>query len=131
QRAARGGDGTAQSRHHHHPRVHPIDRLAVARPVRAGLPVAVARTAVPARSTPAAKRPGASSRGAEDAVEQGSIPGAQQAEMQLALAAQAARFDAMMKVLAEQQREINAIIDFGMAQAKREDQLMNEWIRLI
>ena len=55
----------------------------------------------------------------------------QQAEMQLALAAQAARFDAMMKVLAEQQREINAIIDFGMAQAKRDDQLMNEWIRLI
>lgn len=55
----------------------------------------------------------------------------QQAEIQLALAAQAARFDAMMKVLAEQQREINAIIDFGMAQAKRDDQLMNEWIRLI
>ncbi|MBV8425050.1 MAG: hypothetical protein JO349_07655 [Candidatus Eremiobacteraeota bacterium] len=59
-------------------------------------------------------------------------PGApQQAEIQLALAAQAARFDAMMKVLAEQQREINAIVDFGMAQAKRDDQLMNEWIRLI
>jgi hypothetical protein len=37
----------------------------------------------------------------------------------------------MMKVLAEQQREINAIVDFGMAQAKRDDQLMNEWIRLI
>ncbi|MGH7659645.1 MAG: hypothetical protein ACRENA_01850 [Vulcanimicrobiaceae bacterium] len=55
----------------------------------------------------------------------------QQAEIQLALAAQAARFDAMMKVLAEQQREINAIIDMGMAQAKRDDQLMNEWIRLI
>lgn len=54
-----------------------------------------------------------------------------QAEIQLALAAQAARFDAMMKVLAEQQREINAIIDLGMAQAKRDDQLMNEWIRLI
>lgn len=56
---------------------------------------------------------------------------AQQSEIQLALAAQAARFDAMMKVLAEQQREINAIVDFGMAQAKRDDQLMNEWIRLI
>jgi len=37
----------------------------------------------------------------------------------------------MMKVLAEQQREINAIIDLGMAQTKRDDQLMNEWIRLI
>ena len=55
----------------------------------------------------------------------------QQSEIQLALAAQAARFDAMMKVLAEQQREINAIIDMGMAQTKRDDQLMNEWIRLI
>ena len=54
-----------------------------------------------------------------------------QAEIQLALAAQAARFDAMMKVLAEQQREINAIVDLGMAQTKRDDQLMNEWIRLI
>ncbi len=29
------------------------------------------------------------------------------------------------------QREINAIIDMEMAQVKRDDQLMNEWIRLI
>jgi hypothetical protein len=34
-------------------------------------------------------------------------------------------------VLAEQQREINAIVDLQMAQTKRSDQLMNEWIRLI
>ena len=35
----------------------------------------------------------------------------QQAEIQLALAAQAARFDAMMKVLAEQQREIKRLLE--------------------
>jgi hypothetical protein len=69
------------------------------------------------------------SSGTADGVAGGSPQ--QQAEIQLALAAQAARFDAMMKVLAEQQREINAIIDMGMAQTKRDDQLMNEWIRLI
>lgn len=83
--------------------------------------------------TPPAPKPRASRRspapGSADGVAEGSPQ--QQAEIQLALAAQAARFDAMMKVLAEQQREINAIIDMGMAQAKRDDQLMNEWIRLI
>jgi hypothetical protein len=81
--------------------------------------------------TPTPRRPSARARNA-DGVD-GSTPATaqQQAEIQLALAAQAARFDAMMKVLAEQQREINAIIDLGMAQAKRDDQLMNEWIRLI
>jgi len=76
----------------------------------------------PRRATPRART--------SDGVDQTSGT-AQQTEIQLALAAQAARFDAMMKVLAEQQREINAIVDFGMAQAKRDDQLMNEWIRLI
>lgn len=79
-------------------------------------------TPVPRRTTPRAR--------AADGVDANST-GAQQSEVQLALAAQAARFDAMMKVLAEQQREINAIIDMGMAQTKRDDQLMNEWIRLI
>ncbi len=79
-------------------------------------------TPVPRRATPRAR--------ASDGVDQSGNT-AQQSEIQLALAAQAARFDAMMKVLAEQQREINAIVDLGMAQTKRDDQLMNEWIRLI
>jgi hypothetical protein len=82
--------------------------------VRAGPPRA---TATPRRSPP----PG-------DGVDPNAM---HETEIQLALQAQAARFDAMMKVLAEQQREINAIVDMGMAQAKRDDQLMNEWIRLI
>lgn len=80
--------------------------------------------------SPAPRRPASRARNA-DGVDQTSPTAQQQSEIQLALAAQAARFDAMMKVLAEQQREINAIIDLGMAQAKRDDQLMNEWIRLI
>ena len=79
-------------------------------------------TPLPRRATPRAR--------SSDGVDQNGNT-AQQSEIQLALAAQAARFDAMMKVLAEQQREINAIIDLGMAQTKRDDQLMNEWIRLI
>ena len=80
-------------------------------------------------ATPVPRRPSSRARSG-DGVDP-NANAAQQSEIQLALAAQAARFDAMMKVLAEQQREINAIIDFGMAQAKRDDQLMNEWIRLI
>lgn len=95
--------------------------------------LAIVRPALPARAAPAARRSRDSSspQSGSDAIDQGQIPGAHEAEIQLALAAQAARFDAMMKVLAEQQREINAIVDMGMAQAKRDDQLMNEWIRLI
>ncbi len=92
---------------------------------------ASAGDAQPPGGPPAPKRPSRRSTpaGNADGVADGTPQ--QQAEIQLALAAQAARFDAMMKVLAEQQREINAIIDLGMAQAKRDDQLMNEWIRLI
>ncbi len=93
---------------------------AVASPLPA-LPANVP-TPVPRRTTPRAR--------SSDGVDQNGNA-AQQSEIQLALAAQAARFDAMMKVLAEQQREINAIVDLGMAQTKRDDQLMNEWIRLI
>lgn len=81
-------------------------------------------------ATPAPRRPTPRAR-SNDGVDTDSSTGQQQSEVQLALAAQAVRFDAMMKVLAEQQREINAIIDLGMAQTKRDDQLMNEWIRLI
>jgi hypothetical protein len=95
-----------------------------AAPVAPPVPVGSSNVAtpVPRRPTPRAR--------ANDGVDTDSNA-AQQSEIQLALAAQAARFDAMMKVLAEQQREINAIVDLGMAQTKRDDQLMNEWIRLI
>jgi methylphosphotriester-DNA--protein-cysteine methyltransferase len=86
--------------------------------------------ATPGAPKPVSRRPTSRARNA-DGVDATSPSAQQQSEIQLALAAQAARFDAMMKVLAEQQREINAIIDVGMAQTKRDDQLMNEWIRLI
>ena len=84
------------------------------------------RRALPTRAPAAPRKPVPSQ--STDGVDEHQM---REAELQLALQAQAARFDAMMKVLAEQQREINAIIDLGMAQAKRDDQLMNEWIRLI
>ncbi|MGH7327303.1 MAG: hypothetical protein ACREJX_03025 [Polyangiaceae bacterium] len=87
-------------------------------------------TPPPGAAKPVSRRPTSRARNA-DGVDPSSPLAQQQSELQLALAAQAARFDAMMKVLAEQQREINAIIDLGMAQTKRDDQLMNEWIRLI
>jgi hypothetical protein len=93
-------------------------------------PVAPPAPAPPANvATPAPRRTTPRPRSADGVDQNGNAQ--QQSEIQLALAAQAARFDAMMKVLAEQQREINAIIDLGMAQTKRDDQLMNEWIRLI
>lgn len=104
--------------------------MQVARP-RTQRPLAIVRPALPVRSAPATRRSNGAARSGSDEIDQGQVPGAHEAEIQLALAAQAARFDAMMKVLAEQQREINAIVDMGMAQAKRDDQLMNEWIRLI
>ncbi|MBV8602268.1 MAG: hypothetical protein JO359_11955 [Candidatus Eremiobacteraeota bacterium] len=95
--------------------------------MRPRVPVAraPASATMPGARRPSTRRP-ATPPGAQDQTQS-----MHEAELQLALAAQAARFDAMMKVLAEQQREINAIIDLGMAQAKRDDQLMNEWIRLI
>lgn len=89
-----------------------------------------APTPAPGTAKPVSRRPTSRARN-DDGVDASSPLAQQQSEIQLALAAQAARFDAMMKVLAEQQREINAIIDVGMAQTKRDDQLMNEWIRLI
>ena len=100
-----------------------IDRM-----MRVARSVPVGPRAAPLVRSPAAPRRPATPPGSADGVDQNQM---QQAELQLAMQAQAARFDAMMKVLAEQQREINAIIDLGMAQTKRDDALMNQWIRLI
>jgi len=47
-----------------------------------------------------------------------------------ALAEQAA-FDAVTSARAEQQREMNVLRDLAMQQVKRDDQTMNEWIKLI
>jgi hypothetical protein len=49
----------------------------------------------------------------------------------LAALAEQANFDAMASVRAEQQREMNALRDIAMQQVKKDDQLMNEWIKLI
>ena len=49
----------------------------------------------------------------------------------LALIAQQAGFDAMMQARAEAQREANALRDMAMLQLKRDDAVMNEWIKLI
>jgi hypothetical protein len=40
-------------------------------------------------------------------------------------------FDQIMILQAEQEREANALRDLAMQQIKRDDQTMNEWIKLI
>jgi hypothetical protein len=47
------------------------------------------------------------------------------------LAKQQAAFDRLMQQRAEDLREANAIREFGMEQAKHEDEFMKEWIRMI
>jgi hypothetical protein len=47
------------------------------------------------------------------------------------LAKQQQAFDRMMQARAEQEREANAIREFGMAQAKKENDFLQEFIRMI
>jgi hypothetical protein len=49
----------------------------------------------------------------------------------LAALAEQAAFDAVTSARAEQQREMNVLRDLAMQQVKRDDQTMNEWIKLI
>jgi hypothetical protein len=79
---------------------------------------AVAGAAAAAGATPHAARP------AHAAAAQ-ATPG------DLAALAEQATFDAMASARAEQQREMNALRDLAMQQVKRDDQVMNEWIKLI
>lgn len=48
-----------------------------------------------------------------------------------ALAARQAAFDRMLKERAEIEREANAISQLALQQAKRDDELMQAWIKLI
>ena len=47
------------------------------------------------------------------------------------LAKQQQAFDRMMQLRSEQEREANAIREFGMAQAKKENDFLQEFIRMI
>ena len=47
------------------------------------------------------------------------------------LAKQQQSFDRLMQLRAEQEREANAIREFGMAQAKKENDFLQEFIRMI
>ncbi len=47
------------------------------------------------------------------------------------LAKQQAAFDRLMQRRTEQEREMNALRDFGLAQAKKENEFMEEFIRMI
>ncbi len=49
----------------------------------------------------------------------------------LAALQEQAAFDAIASARAEQQREMNVLRDLAMQQVKRDDQTMNEWIKLI
>ncbi len=48
-----------------------------------------------------------------------------------AVLAKQREFDQIMILQAEQEREANALRDLAMQQIKRDDQTMNEWIKLI
>lgn len=48
-----------------------------------------------------------------------------------AIVKQQQAFDQMMQARAEQQREMNAIRDFGLAQQKKENDYLTEFIRMI
>ncbi len=48
-----------------------------------------------------------------------------------AVLAKQREFDQIMIMQAEQEREANALRDLAMQQIKRDDQTMNEWIKLI
>jgi hypothetical protein len=48
-----------------------------------------------------------------------------------ALAKQQQAFDQMMQLRTEQEREANAIRDFGLAQQKKENDFLTEYIRMI
>ena len=48
-----------------------------------------------------------------------------------ALAKQQQAFDRMMQLRTEQEREANAIREFGMAQQKKENDFLSEFIRMI
>ena len=48
-----------------------------------------------------------------------------------ALVAKQRDFDQVMILQAEREREANALRDLAMQQIKRDDQTMNEWIKLI
>jgi hypothetical protein len=45
--------------------------------------------------------------------------------------AQQRAFDAIASAQAEQQREMNVLRDLAMQQLKRDDQSMNDWIKMI
>jgi hypothetical protein len=47
------------------------------------------------------------------------------------LAKQQQAFDRMMQLRTEQEREANAIREFGLAQQKKENDFLNEYIRMI
>ena len=47
------------------------------------------------------------------------------------VAKQQAAFDALMQARSEQEREANAIREFGLEQIKKENAFMEEWIKMI
>jgi hypothetical protein len=78
------------------------------------------RAAAPAAAGAPAKRPARTGPHAEPATPEDFDAIAQQRT-----------FDTIAAAQAEQQREMNALRDMAMQQVKRDDQSMNDWIRLI
>lgn len=98
-------------------------------PVRSALPTR-APAPRPARTSAKAKA-SAAHDGTHATAHAAAHPAAPAGPEDVALLAQQAAFDRMMQLRAELQREANAMRDLAMEQVKRDDQLMNAWIKLI
>jgi hypothetical protein len=96
-------------------------------PVRAPL---VSRNSAPRTASKAGARP-APHTAVHATAHAAAHPAAPAGPDEVALLAQQAAFDRMMQLRAELQREANAMRDLAMEQIKRDDQLMNTWIKLI
>jgi hypothetical protein len=102
-------------------------------PVRSPVP-ARAQAPRPARAPAKAKAPAAhpaAHDGVHATAHAAAHPAAPAGPEDVALLAQQAAFDRMMQLRAELQREANAMRELAMEQVKRDDQLMNAWIKLI
>jgi hypothetical protein len=82
------------------------------------------------RSAPATSR-GTSRAPSAKAAAHPAHPAAPAGPEDIALLAEQAAFDRMMQARAELQREANALRDLALEQVKRDDQVMNSWIKLI
>jgi hypothetical protein len=86
---------------------------------------------VPVRPQPPHHRPAHRATAAAVAKRPARVAAAPATPDDLAAIAQQHAFDMVATAQAEQQREMNVLRDLAMQQVKRDDQTLNDWIRLI